>query len=77
MAELDEALVVTRAKYELYLGTEPEEIGAALLALARFDLGHPILEPLAARLRGAHAIKTMLSGLVSGSRGTPTQQLSR
>jgi hypothetical protein len=77
MAELDQALIGARAKYELYLGTEPEEIGAALLALARFNPGHPILEPLAARLRGAHAIKTMLSGLVSGASGTPTQQLSR
>ena len=37
MGELQTALVIARARYEGWLGTEPEEIAAAAEALSRLE----------------------------------------
>ena len=50
MCELQTALVIGRARYEGWLGTEPEEIAAAAEALSRLERDHPLLPELERRL---------------------------
>ena len=49
MSEIETALVIGRACYERWLGTEPEEIEAAAEALSRIDPGHALLPELEQR----------------------------
>lgn len=60
VSELDRALVIGRATYERWLGTEPAEIVAAAEALRRMDAKHPTLRELEIRLRHARRLKAML-----------------
>jgi len=61
MCELQTALVIGRARYEGWLGTEPEEIAAAAEALSRLERDHPLLAELERRLSRARQIKALLS----------------
>ena len=61
MCELQTALVIGRARYEGWLGTEPEEIAAAAEALSRLERDHPLLPELERRLSRARQIKRLLS----------------
>ena len=60
MSKLDSSLVVGRATYERWLGTEPSEIAASAEALHRCEPEHPSLANLELRLRRARQMKAML-----------------
>jgi hypothetical protein len=60
MTELQKALVIGRATYERWLGTEPHEIEAAAAALRDQDLQHAMLVDLEIRCRRARQLKTLL-----------------
>jgi hypothetical protein len=64
MSELETALVIGRARYERWLGTEPEEIEAAAEALSRIDPGHALLPELEQRWHRACQTKRMLATAV-------------
>jgi hypothetical protein len=61
MSELDAALVVGRARYERWLGTEPKEIEAAAQTLSRLDPSHALLPELERRWCRARQIKRMFA----------------
>ena len=61
MSEIETALVIGRARYERWLGTEPEEIEAAAEALSRLERDHPLLPELERRLSRACQIKHLLN----------------
>ena len=58
--ELANGLILGRATYERWLGTEPAEIAAAASALRILLPEHPLLPELAHRLRRCAMIKTIL-----------------
>jgi hypothetical protein len=60
VSELHTELIICRATYERWLGTEPAEIAAAARALRRVDAHSPMLPALAVRLRQARTMKAML-----------------
>jgi hypothetical protein len=62
--KLDSSLVLGRATYERWLGTEPDEITAAADALRHFEPNHPSLVSLEVRLRRARQIKAMLAHIL-------------
>ena len=64
MSELETALVIGRARYEWWLGTEPEEIEGAAEALSRIDPGHALLPELEQRWHRACQMKRMLATAV-------------
>ena len=59
MMELERALVIGRASYERWLGTEPHEIDAAASALYALDPQHPAF--LQIRARQSRRIKRLLN----------------
>jgi len=61
MMELERALVIGRATYERWLGTEPHEIEAAASALYALDPQHPAFIELEIRARQARRIKRLLN----------------
>jgi hypothetical protein len=67
VSDLDRALVIGRATYERWLGTEPDEIVAAADNLRRIEPDHSTLPVLAIRLRHAHRIKAMLRQTVEAA----------
>ena len=62
--KLDLSLVLGRATYERWLGTEPDEIAAAADVLRHFEPNHPSLVDLDVRLRRARQIKAMLADIL-------------
>jgi hypothetical protein len=60
MVELERALVIGRATYERWLGTEPHEIAAAAAALRELEPQHPLLSELASRAHRARQLKAFL-----------------
>jgi hypothetical protein len=64
MCELERALVVSRARYERWLGTEPQEIEAAAERLSSLHPGHSLLPELEQRWSRARQIKRMLATAV-------------
>jgi hypothetical protein len=61
MVELERALVIGRATYERWLGTEPNEIAAATAALRQVEPQHALLCELETRARRARQLKTLLA----------------
>jgi len=64
MVELERALVIGRATYERWLGTEPDEIAAAASTLRMLEPQHPLLRELEARARRARQLKAFLEAAV-------------
>ena len=60
VSELERALVIGRATYERWLGTDPLEIEAAATALWLLDPRHPLLPELEIRVRRAGRLRHML-----------------
>ena len=60
MSELERALVIGRATYERWLGTDPLEIEAAATALWVLDPQHPLLPELEIRVHRAERLRHML-----------------
>jgi hypothetical protein len=60
MVELERALVIGRATYERWLGTEPQEIAAATAALRELEPQHALLSELESRARRARQLKAFL-----------------
>jgi hypothetical protein len=60
MVELERALVIGRATYERWLGTEPNEIAAAVAALRQLEPQHALLCELENRARRARQLKRFL-----------------
>ena len=58
MVELERAVVIGRATYERWRGTEPHEIAAAAAALRELEPQHPLLSELETRTRRARQLKT-------------------
>jgi len=65
MVELERALVIGRATYERWLGTEPNEIAAAAAALREFEPQHALLCELETRARRARQLKRFLETAVA------------
>jgi len=65
MLELERALVIGRATYERWLGTEPHEIDEAAAALRQEDRRHPMLSDLESRARRARQLKRVLARAVA------------
>jgi hypothetical protein len=65
MVELERALLIGRATYERWLGTEPHEIDAAAAALREEDPRHPMLCDLESRARRARQLKFVLARAVA------------
>jgi hypothetical protein len=65
MVELERALVIGRATYERWLGTEPHEIAAAAAALRELEPQHALLCDLETRARRARQLKTFLETAVA------------
>ena len=63
MVELERAVVIGRATYERWLGTEPREIVAAAAALRELEPQHALLPDL--RARRARQLKTLLEAAVA------------
>ncbi len=63
--ELERALVIGRATYERWLGTEPHEIAAAAAALRELEPQHALLPDLEIRERRARQLKTLLEAAVA------------
>jgi len=63
MRKLSNCLVIGRASYERWLGTEPQEIAAAAAVLRELEPRHPSLVDLDVRLRRARQIKAMLAAI--------------
>ena len=70
MTELEKALVIGRASYERWLGTEPHEIEAAAAALCDQDPQHAMLIDLEIRCRRARLLKTVLRRAVMTRAGS-------
>jgi len=64
VSKLDSSLVIGRATYERWLGTEPDEIADAAEALRRLTPEHPSLAQLEVRFRRALQIKAMLAEIL-------------
>ena len=60
MSKLDISLLIGRATFERWLGTEPIEIAAAAELLRDLEPEHPSLGDLEERLRRAQLSKAML-----------------
>ena len=60
VSELERALVIGRATYERWLGTDPLEIEAAATALWVLDPRHPLLPELEIRVPRAERLRHML-----------------
>jgi hypothetical protein len=65
MLELERALVIGRAIYERWLGTEPHEIDAAAAALRELEPQHALLSELETRARRARHLKSFLETAVA------------
>jgi hypothetical protein len=65
MVELERALVIGRATYERWLGTEPHEIAAAAAALRELEPHHALLTDLETRARRARQLKRFLETAVA------------
>ena len=65
MVELDKALVIGRATYERWLGTEPNEIAAAAAALPQLEPQHALLCELETRARRARQLKRFLEAALA------------
>ena len=65
MLELERALVIGRATYERWLGTEPNEIAAAAAALHEVEPQHALLCELETRARRARQLKRLLETAVA------------
>ena len=63
--ELERALVIGRATYERWLGTEPHEIAAAAAALRELEPQHALLSELETRARRARQLKMFLETAVA------------
>jgi hypothetical protein len=61
VTKLSDCLVIARASYERWLGTEPDEIAAAANALRELEPKHPSLVDLDMRLRRARQLRAMLA----------------
>ncbi len=70
MSKLDNSLVIGRATFERWLGTEPDEIAAAAEALRRLEPEHPSLVHLEVRFRRALQIKAMLAEILNSELAT-------
>jgi hypothetical protein len=70
MTELERALVIGRATYERWLGTEPHEIEAAAAALRDQDPQHAMLVDLEIRCRRARQLKAVLRRTVRARAGS-------
>jgi len=70
VSKLDSSLVIGRATFERWLGTEPDEIAAAAEALRRFEPEHPSLGDLEVRYRRALQIKAMLAEILNSELAT-------
>jgi hypothetical protein len=64
VSKLDSSLVIRRATFERWLGTEPDEIANAAEALRQINPVHPSLGDLEVRFRRARQIKAMLAKLL-------------
>jgi hypothetical protein len=60
LSELERALVLGRATYERWFGTDPLEIEAAATALWVLDPRHPLLPELEIRVPRAERLRHML-----------------
>jgi hypothetical protein len=58
--ELTTALILARATYERWLGTEPTDIADAAASLRLLQPDHPLLPGLEHRLQRSAMIKTLL-----------------
>src|SRR5829696_6841410 len=67
MRKLSNCLVIGRASYERWLGTEPQEIAAAAAVLRELEPRHPSLVDLDVRLRRARQIRPCSPPLVMRS----------
>jgi hypothetical protein len=65
MVELERVLVIGRATYERWLGTEPHEIDAAAAALRAVEPQHALLRELETRARRARQLKRFLQTAVA------------
>jgi len=65
MVELERALVIGRATYERWLGTEPNEIAAAVAALRQLEPQHALLCELETRARRARQLKRFLEAALA------------
>ena len=65
MVDLERALVIGRATYERWLGTEPDEIAAAAAALREVEPQHALLCELETRARRARKLKRFLEAAVA------------
>jgi hypothetical protein len=65
MVELERALVIGRATYERWLGTEPHEIVAAAAALRQLEPQHALVSELETRARRARQLKAFLESAVT------------
>jgi len=65
MTELEKALVIGRATYERWLGTEPDEIEAAAAALEAQEPAHPMLTELEMRARQARRVKRVVERAIA------------
>jgi hypothetical protein len=68
MTDLKTALVIGRATYERWLGTEPNEIEAAAAALRAQEPAHPMLTELEIRARQARRVKRVLERAIASVR---------
>jgi hypothetical protein len=64
VSKLDSSLVIGRATFERWLGTEPVGIAAAAEALRKLEPEHPSLGDLEVRYRRALQIKAMLAEIL-------------
>jgi hypothetical protein len=65
MLELERVLVIGRATYERWLGTEPHEIAAAAAALRELEPQHALLRDLETRARRARQLKAFLKTAIA------------
>ena len=63
--ELERALVIGRATYERWVGTEPHEIAAAAAALREVEPQHALLCELETRARRARQLKRFLEAALA------------
>jgi|1185.fasta_scaffold377069_2 hypothetical protein len=80
VSELERALVIGRATYERWLGTDPLEIEAAATALWVLDPRHPLLPELEIRVHRAERLRDMLLRALleatNSAAGTQTRRLA-
>jgi hypothetical protein len=79
VSELERALVIGRATYERWLGTDPLEIEAAATALWALDPRHPLLPELEIRVnreRLRHMLLRAVLEATNSADGTQTRCLA-